>query len=187
MDWTLFYKLIGLPESAKEPTYYQLLGVSPQSVTPAVVERCLSERKRQLRQKIPGRQMIPVIARFEQELDLGARILSDPVKRQAYHQRLQREGRVIEQPTVPLVATAEPRTASPPPSAGPAPAPQQRPKTDSADLAERVRRLIRTALAVNGTLNQSQQAALARELMRMGVNRDDVQTLLSRIPCAGQQ
>ena len=71
-------RLLGLPEDAADPTAYQLLGLDPRRFAPEQVQPALEERKRRLRQNIPGPQFIPIVSRFEQELDRVAALLLDP-------------------------------------------------------------------------------------------------------------
>ena len=94
MDWTPFFRMLGIPEEVAEPTAYQLLGLTdPRTLTRELVEEALTERKKLLRQNIPGPQFIPLVSVFEKKLEHAASILVDYDKRQAYHDRLLRESR----------------------------------------------------------------------------------------------
>lgn len=84
-------RLLGLPDEVAEPTAYQLLGLDPRRFAPGQVGPALEERKRRLRHNIPGPQFIPIISRFEQELDRVAALLLDPAQRRAYDEGLRRD------------------------------------------------------------------------------------------------
>ena len=78
-EWTIFYRLLNLPDDVATPTYYHLLGLKPHSCTAEAVKNALQERKKRLRQNIPGPHFIPLVLRFETEqLDPAAEILANP-------------------------------------------------------------------------------------------------------------
>ena len=136
IEWTFFYRLLGIPEQVAEPTVYQLLGFTdPRAITRESIQEALNERKKLLRQNIPGPQFIPIVSAFEQELDRAAAIILDPHKRKAYHQRLFGEIRARKK----LRKTRAARQA----------------------LVQAAREVIRTALAGDGTLEAGQRPALA--------------------------
>ena len=137
IEWTFFYRMLGIPERVTEPTVYQLLGLTdPRTVTPDLVQHALNERKKLLRHNIPAPQFIPLVSLFEQELDRAAAILLDPQKRKVYHERLARE------------AGARRRRVK-------AGAARQR-------LVRAAREVIRDALNRDGTLEDNRRPGLAR-------------------------
>ena len=109
-------RLLGLPEDAADPTAYQLLGLDPRRFAPEQVQPALEERKRRLRQNIPGPQFIPIVSRFEQELDRVAALLLDPARRRVYDQGLHRDDaaharRLHHRPAPPRGQSAPPTPA----------------------------------------------------------------------------
>ena len=92
IEWNLFYKMLGIPEEVAEPTYYDLLGLHPETCCAELVDRMLLVQKNRLRQNIPGPQFIPLILSFEQKkLERAAAVLRDPRTREKYHEHLQKK------------------------------------------------------------------------------------------------
>ncbi len=157
IDWGLFGRMLGIPEQVAEPTVYQLLGLTdPRTITPELVEHALNERKKLLRQNIPGPQFIPIVALFEKELDRAAGILLDSGKRNAYHERILREAHGRRK-------VLKARSA------------RQR-------LIRAAREVIRAALSQDGTLEDERRPALAGRLRAIGVPAPDIQQVLAQIP-----
>ena len=67
IEWTIFYRILDIPDEITAPNYYQLLGVEPGVCTSELVMQSLNERKKRLRQNIPGPHFIPLVLKFEQE------------------------------------------------------------------------------------------------------------------------
>lgn len=151
----LFYKLLGIPKTVAEPTPYHLLGITPQVFSPELVESSRRERKRMLRQNVPGPQFIPIVSLFEKELDAAADILLDPGKRKALHERLIREIRDKKLKKAKAKREREEKTAQ---------------------------KLIRSAVARDGTLADSKRDALAERLAKLGLESERVKSVLLNIP-----
>lgn len=70
-----FYKLLSIPEDTATPTPFQLLGL-PEAHTPGLtreqIEQALLERRKLLRQNIPGPQAFPIVSLIEQTMDRAA-------------------------------------------------------------------------------------------------------------------
>jgi hypothetical protein len=70
-----FYKLLSIPEDTAAPTPFQLLGlpVAPSApLTREQIEQAVLERKKLLRQHIPGPQALPIMSLVEQTIDRAA-------------------------------------------------------------------------------------------------------------------
>lgn len=155
--WTPFYRMLGIPDDVVEPTLYQLLGLSdPRSLSPEMIDLSLQERRRQLRQGIPGPQFIPMMSRFEAELEQAADLLRDPRRREEYNRRLIERARLHR------------RTV------------QER--TERQELVQRARKVIRKALNAKGALPGTRREELAGQLRELGVPDADVAEVLARIP-----
>ena len=157
IEWTFFYRLLGIPEEVSEPTVYQLLGFTdPRQITRGSVRHMLTERKKLLRQSIPGPQFIPMVSVFEKELDRAAAIILDPEKRRAYHQRVLAE-RHARRKVVAVQAA-------------------------SRRVVVRAREVIRAALNEDGMIEAEKRSDLADELRGLSVPEDDVAEVLAKIP-----
>ncbi|MBM4037593.1 MAG: hypothetical protein FJ290_03685 [Planctomycetes bacterium] len=150
-----FYKLLDIPETAGEPTLYQLLGISPRAFDPALVGRALSERKKRLRQNIPGPQFIPVVATIERELDGAAEVLRDAARRKAYDAHLAREKHD---------------------------AALQEAKAQRTQLTAAVHETISSHVDAAGSLSEHDRPTLAKKLRHIGVDDRNVQVILAEIP-----
>ncbi len=75
-----FYKLLGIPEDTAAPTPFQLLGL-PAAPSPPLtreqIEQAVLERKKMLRQNIPGPHALPIMSLIEQTIDRAAAKLLD--------------------------------------------------------------------------------------------------------------
>jgi len=151
----ILYRLLGIPENDAEPTVYQLLGIEPGAHSAEAVDRALNERKKRLRQSIPGPQFIPMIALFEKELDKAAALLLDSRKRTAYDRK--------------LAAEAQDEKA--------------RQKSERRQkLIHSVRRVMRRAMNPDGTLDEARRPAVAAELRKLGLRKANIAKLLADIP-----
>jgi len=150
-----FYKLLDIPESVAEPTAYHLLRLDPRLTTPAVVDSALKARKVSLRQNIPGPQFIPVISLIERELDKAADILRDDDKRRRYNESLQRQVRQEK---------------------------QKRTQLNRQELVQACRKVVRSMVAIDGSLPDSRREALAGRLAELGLPGDQVQYVVDNIP-----
>ena len=75
-----FYKLLSIPEDTASPTPFQLLGLPEVHSTPLTreqIEQAVQERKKLLRQNIPGPHALPIMSLVEQTIDRAAAKLLD--------------------------------------------------------------------------------------------------------------
>jgi hypothetical protein len=151
----MFYKLLGLPETVTLPTAYDLLDVRREACTPDRVKKALAERKKHLRQNIPNAQFIPIILTFEKELDKAAAILLDDRRRARYDAELQAQAQE---------------------------AARQREAPESAHVVEAVRETTARAVKPDGTMDEARRPDLARDLEQLGVDREEVRSILAEIP-----
>lgn len=97
MDWSVFYRAIGIAENIIEPSYYHVLGLTARDCDREKVEKALSDRKRELRQSIPSPEFITLVLQFEKDvLETAAAVLADDEKRAAYNKDLLVRQREIE-------------------------------------------------------------------------------------------
>ena len=156
IEWSLFYRLLAIPEDIAEPTYYDLLNLEPHCCTEELVDRALNDRRMLLRQRISGPQFIPLVLKFESEqLNVAAATLRDPAKRAIYDNQLKQQN----QPTSHQESTDQ--------------------KTR---LAREARAAIAQTVNPDGTLDPTQRDILARQLADIGLVDRDIQAVLSRIP-----
>jgi len=155
-EWTIFYRLLNLPDDVATPTYYHLLGLKPHSCTAEAVQKALQERKKRLRQNIPGPQFIPLVLRFETEqLDPAAEVLADPQKRAEYNEQLKEQAR---QGTADWV------------------------KAERNLVIQKARKLVLEHSNDDGTLDEEQRPPLAEKLILLGFSPGDVRVLFEGIP-----
>jgi len=147
--------MLGIPETVLEPGPYDLLAIDRRTFRPAMVEGALKERKRLLRQNIPGPQFIPLITIFERNLDRAAVTLLDANKRKAYHDRHDRETRDDS---------------------------LKRPESERRQLVLQAYKTVRVALNPDGTLDNAGRSALKGQLRRMGLREDNIWSMLDGIP-----
>lgn len=103
-ELSVFYRMLGIAEHIIDPSYYHILGIERQNCNAQVVRDALLERKRELRENIPGPQFVPMVLKFEaDQLEASAEVLADDQKRKAYDKQLmvkqkniQRKSRQIE-------------------------------------------------------------------------------------------
>jgi len=150
-----FHKLLGIAESVAEPTAYQLLGIDPRVFVPALVRPALNERRKRLRQNIPGPQFIPIVSLFEQELERAAAVLLDPAERQAYDERLRREAREAK---------------------------LKRERAKRQRMIRAARQSVGKAVNRDGTLDDAKRPALAGQLRKLGLEEGSVQSILATTP-----
>lgn len=155
MDRALFHRLLSLPKDVETPTYYQLLDINPMQITPEVVRAALEQRRAQLRRQITGPQLLPVIARFEKELDKAAETLIDPARRQAYHEHLKGHGDRHKKREL---------------------------NDKQREYLRRIRKIIQRSLNEDGTLNLAKRPDLIDTLKRMDVPEKDIRYILAQIP-----
>jgi hypothetical protein len=70
-----FYRLLSIPEDTDAPTPFQLLGlpaVHSAALTREQIEQAVLERKKLLRQSIPGPHALPIMSLVEQTIDRAA-------------------------------------------------------------------------------------------------------------------
>ena len=156
IEWTIFYRMLDIPDEIASPNYYQLLGVEPGVCTAELVMQSLNERKKRLRQNIPGPHFIPLVLKFEQEnLDPAAATLSDPQKRLEYDQQLQES---MQQPSAAQM------------------------KAYRASIIKKARELVLAALNDDGSISGDNRAVLGGELQRLGFSQGDIRVLFEGIP-----
>lgn len=151
----ILYKMLGIPESAGEPTPYTLLGITPRECTPEIIEQALAERKKRLRQNIPSPQFIPMVAVWEQEIERAAAILSDQWKRDSYNTQLATEARKPQ---------------------------AQQARAQERLLVARVREAIQAAVNPDGTLAETKRQDVANRLRELGVPQHNIRSLLAQLP-----
>ncbi len=157
IEWTFFYKLLGIPERFTEPTHYHLLGLDPKNCSPDAVDIALEERRKRLRQNIPGPQFIPLVMKFEQDqLVTAAEVLRDPRRREAYNAYLHE---IIRQRKARLKA-----------------------EQDRQRIMQVARSAIQVALNPDGTLDESKRPPLAQKLGELGVPPTEIEQALAGIP-----
>lgn len=139
LDNPIILKLLDIPEDIDEPNAYDLLGLTPDTVSDELVDYQLTERRKKLRQNIPGPQFIPIIAAFEKELVEAAEILRDEKRR--------------TQVDLEIEARAE----------------QAKHEDRVAQLRRKVRTLIAAETDENGCLPDEKRAALQKKLESMGL------------------
>jgi hypothetical protein len=155
-EWTIFYRLLNLPDDLVAPTHYHLLGLKPHSCNAEAVHKALQERKKRLRQNIPGPQFIPLVLRFETEqLEPAADVLADPQKRAEYNEQLKEQTR---QGTADWV------------------------KAERNRVIQKARKLVLQHSNDDGTLDEEQRPVLAEKLTRLGFSPGDVRVLFEGIP-----
>ena len=160
-EWTIFYRLLNLPDDVATPTYYHLLGLKPDSCSAETVQKALQERKKRLRQNIPGPHFIPLVLRFETEqLEPAAEILADPQKRAEYNEQLKEQARQGNADWV---------------------------KAERSRVIQKARKLVLEHSNDDGTLDEQQRPLLAEKLIRLGFSTGDVRVLFEGIPTPAAQ
>jgi len=157
IEWNLFYKMLGIPEEVTEPTFYDLLGLHPETCSAELVDRMLGIQKNRLRQNIPGPQFIPLILSFEQKkLERAAAVLRDPKAREKYHEYLRQKA-------------------------------SHRKREDQKEgarlrLLRQARDVVNSLLNPDKTLDDSKRSTLAARLRELGIGQPRINSLLKRIP-----
>ncbi|MHC4568542.1 MAG: hypothetical protein ACYTE3_22620, partial [Planctomycetota bacterium] len=157
IEWNLFYKMLGIPEEVTEPTFYDLLGLHPETCCAELVDRMLLVQKNRLRQNIPGPQFIPLILSFEQKkLERAAAVLRDPRTREKYHEYLRKKAsqRKLE----------------------------NRKEGARQRLLRQARDVVNSLLNPDKTLDDSRRPILAARLRKLGIGESRINSLLKRIP-----
>ncbi len=155
-DWTLMYRLLGIPDDISQPTYYHLLGVDPRQCDADLIDRALANRKKILRENIPGPQFLALISKFEQDiLQVAAETLRDPEKCQHYVETLRQ--RSLQKPVGPQAPTR-------------------------ADLIRQGKSLLIDALDQEGTLPDESRKELHVKLKSIGFTPGDIGLIMDRIP-----
>lgn len=142
-----FYTLLRLPEDLTDPSYYDLLGLTPGPATRQQVKAALEATRRRLRGNIPHPQFIPMCVIVEQELEKAAGVLSDAKQKAAYDNEI----------------------ALPPP-------------IGKTDVRKQALALLRKEVRPDGTIPEKRRNELARELVGLGLETDEVRKIFSRIP-----
>jgi len=157
IEWSIFYKMLGIPEDVTEPTYYDLLGLHPNICNSALVDRMLNKQKSRLRQNIPGPQFIPLVLSFEQKkLDRAAAVLRDPAVREKYNTYLQRKARLRKR--------------------------EKQKEKARQRLLQKARDAVDALLNPDKTLDDSKRPILGAKLRSLGLKESRVNSLLERIP-----
>jgi hypothetical protein len=160
-EWTLFYRLLDLPDDLASPTHYDLLGLTPETCTPQTVQQALHERKNLLRQNIPDPQFIPLVLRFESEqLEPAARVLADPQIRRQYDDQLKKQDRQSPADWI---------------------------NAERARVIQKARKLVLDHSSDDGTLDEQQKPILAEKLSRLGFSPGDIRVLFQGIPTTAPQ
>jgi len=160
-EWTIFYRLLQLPDDVATPTYYHLLGLNPNSCTGPAVQEALQERKKRLRQNIPGPHFIPLVLRFESEqLEPAAEVLADPKKRADYNEYLKTQAKQGNADWL---------------------------KAERALVIKKARKVVVEHINDDGALDEEQRPVLAQKLIRLGFSQGDVRVLFEGIPTPSTQ
>jgi len=161
IEWTVFYRLLGLSEEFDEPSYYQLLGVDPHNCQEDKVDHALMERKKTLRQNLPSPHFIPLVLKFETEqLDPAAAVLKDAAQRAEYDQELIK--RALERGS-------------------------EKEKNHRRKVIKAGRKLVMAAIDKNGTLDESRRPVLARKLSQLSLSGGDIRVLFAGIPTSEEE
>lgn len=157
IEWTFFYRALGIPDDAIKPTYYELLDLDPESCTPELVDEHRNQQRIRLRQSIPSPEFIPMILRFEKhKLDHAAAVLRDPARKRKYDQHLaQKAEEQIRQ--------------------------EKKDKARRA-LARKIRVEVEKHLNPDKTLSDASRPLLAAALRELGVKDKEVEEFLDKIP-----
>lgn len=162
IEWSLFYRMLGIPEEVAEPTYYDLLGLHPKVCTHELVDRMLATQRSRLRQNIPSSQFIPLILKFEQKkLERAASVLRDPEQRRRYDRYLHKKAQVKRG--------------------------EKRKEKTKQLLLQKVRDIINSYLNPDKTLDDTKRPSLAAELRRLHIKQSTVDSLLERIPSPARE
>jgi len=157
IEWSLFYKMLGVPEEVTEPTFYDLLGLQPETCCTELVDRMLNEQKNRLRQNIPVPQFIPLVLSFERKkLERAAAVLRDPITREKYHEYLQQK------------ASKRRR--------------ENQKESARIRLLRRARDVVNSLLNPDKTLDDSERPVLAARLRELGIEESTIDSFLKRIP-----
>ncbi|MBE3070442.1 MAG: hypothetical protein IMZ66_09440, partial [Planctomycetes bacterium] len=151
----ILYRVLGVPDTAAEPTPYLLLGVSPERCTPETVRERLAECTKRVRQNIPGPQFIPIVALWEKELAQAAAVLADARKRAAWDARAAEQARKAADGS--LARRGD-------------------------QVATIVRQAVDAAVGRDGTLDAARRRALKRQLRTLHVPRRQIKSSLAEIP-----
>ena len=153
-ELSVFYRMLGIAKNVIEPSYYHLLGLERKGFRADDVAGALLDRKKELRQNVPGPEFIPLVLKFElEQLEPAAAVLGDEAKRRAYDEELGGSGKgEIE--------------------------------SEKGGLVVAVRQAILEAVDVNGTLDESGRVALAGKLRALEVGEYNISVILERIPAA---
>ncbi|MHC4627750.1 MAG: hypothetical protein ACYTDV_12265, partial [Planctomycetota bacterium] len=157
IEWNLFYRMLDIPEDVTEPTFYDLLGLRPETCRAEVVDRMLEVQKSRLRQNIPGPQFIPLVSSFEhKKLERAAAILRNHKTRQQYDEHLRRKA-------------------------------DQRKREDQNERVRRrvlrqAREIVNSLLNPDKTLGDRERPILAAKLQELGIGENVTRSLLEKIP-----
>lgn len=156
IEWTIFYRLLGIDDDVVDPSYYDLLAVDRRSCSKEVVERAVIERKKRLRQSIPGPEFVPLVLNFEQEqLDVAAAVLLDEARRREYDAEL--ANRMAEPSALAILA-------------------------ERRRLIRLGHELLVGQMNADGTLDEDKRGFLGEKLRVLGFSVGDVAVLFRGIP-----
>ena len=150
-----FYKLLGIADSLSDPTPYDLLDVEPGKEDPQEISEALENRKRTLRQNLPGPQFMQVLEVYDRHLQTAAAILRDPAKRKELDRRLEAE----THPPVP-----------------------DQSKANRQALILAARQQLSEHMLPDGSINAEKRKDLGAALRRIGVEAEEIEETLSAIP-----
>ncbi|GEM_PF-6841754 len=157
IEWTFFYRALGVPDDAIKPTYYQLLDLDPESCTPELVDEHRNQQRIRLRQSIPSPEFIPMILRFEKhKLDHAAAVLRDPARKRKYDQHLAQKAEVQKR--------------------------QEKKEKARRALVQKIRETVDKHLNPDKTLSDTNRPLLAAALQGLGVKDEEVKEFLDKIP-----
>jgi|GEM_PF-5207235 len=159
IEWLMFYKLLEIPGSIANPTYYHILGVDPRQCTPSIIKNALEKQKKTIRQNIPSPQFIPLVARFEIEvLEVAAKTLSTNSARSKYNKFLKKE--TIKEKSIENINTEKSRS----------------------DLLKEGRALILGTVDQDGALSEFGRETVSQGLIKIGYSNKDIEHIFNRFP-----
>lgn len=161
IGWTIFQKSLGINEDISNPTYYELLGIDPESCNEAIVDKQLKAQKIKLRQNIPSQQFIPLILTFEKtKLDRAATVLRDPQTRRKYDRYLHRKEHEKEF--------------------------REHKEKNHKRLSVAFRMILDDMLNPDKTLDESKRPELEAKLRKLRLKHDKIKKIMDRIPVPAQ-
>ena len=157
IEWSFFYKALGINESIMKPTYYELLDIDPDLCNETLIDEKLKEQKIKLRQNIPNQQFIPLILTFDKtKLEHAASVLRDPQTREKYNLHLKKKEHQKKH--------------------------QERKEKAYRKLLAAINKILDDMLNSDRTIDESKRPELAMKLGKLQLNEKQINKILGRIP-----